>query len=96
MVFEAGTLSAKDDAGIQANTVANALSRAPPPSSQEEGRVMQMSQEFHPASEPGDRILSQVRQQQQQDPELVKLYCYLKTRVLPDDPQEAKIICNLA
>ena len=76
MVFEAGTLSAKDDAGIQANTVAD-LSRAPLPSSQEEGRVMQMSQEPQSVSEPGDRIVSQVRQQQQQDPELVKLYCYL-------------------
>ena len=79
-----------------ANKVADALSRAPQPSSQEEGKVMQVAQETQPVPEPGDRLLCQVRQQQQLDPELVKLCCYLKTRTLPEDPCETKIICNLS
>jgi len=58
---------------------------------------MLVSQESHqPASEPDDRIPCQVRQQQKQDPELAKLYTYLKTKMLSDDPQKAKVICNLA
>ena len=76
-----------------ANTVADALSRAPLPASpQEEGRVMQLSQQV---VEPSEALLYQVQQQQKEDPELAGLYSYLKTRRLPEDPQLAKVISNL-
>ena len=76
-----------------ANTVADALSRAPvPASSQEEGRVMQLSQQV---VEPSEALLYQVQRQQKQDPELAGLYSYLKTKMLPEDPQLAKVISNL-
>ena len=41
-------------------------------------------------------MLKQVQEQQQQDPELVRLTEYLTARRLPDDLQEAKVIMNLA
>ena len=76
-----------------ANTVADALSRAPvPASSQEEGRVMQISQQV---VEPSEALLYQVQRQQKQDPELAGLYSHLKTKTLPEDPQLAKVISNL-
>ena len=92
-----------------ANTVADALSRAPVPSpqeegrsSQEEGRVMQLSQQVTEPSEiplaglkPSEALLYQVQQQERQDLELAGLYSFLKTRTLPEDPQLAKVITNL-
>ena len=56
-----------------AKSVADALSRAPLPS-KESSNVLQMSQQDQPDV---DGMLFQVRQQQQQVPELVKLCCYL-------------------
>ena len=76
-----------------ANTVADTLSRATlPASSQEEGRVMRLSQQ---AMETSEALLYQIQQQQKQEPELAGLYSYLKTRTLPKDPQLAKVISNL-
>jgi len=37
-----------------------------------------------------------MQEQQMKDPELAKLMVYLKTKTLPEDPQEAKLIGNLA
>ena len=92
-----------------ANTVADALSRAPVlasqeegKSSQEEGRAMQLSQQISKPSEtplsslePSKALLYQVQQQQKQDPELAGLHVFLKSRTLPEDPQLAKVITNL-
>ena len=51
-----------------ANTVADALSRAPLPAySQKEGRVTQLSQQV---VESNEALLYQIQQQQKQDPEL--------------------------
>ena len=76
-----------------ANTVADALSRAPLPAcSHEEGRVVQISQQVVESSE---ALLYQIQQQQKQDPKLAGLCSYLKTRMLPEDPQQMKVISNL-
>ena len=55
--------------------------------------VLQVTQ---PELEPSQVMLKQVQEQQQQDPELVRLTEYLIARRLPDDLQEAKVIMNLA
>ena len=55
--------------------------------------VLQVSQ---PELEPSQVMLKQVQEQQQQDPELVRLTEYLIGRILPDDLHEAKVIMNLA
>jgi len=46
--------------------------------------------------EPGEPILYQVQQQQKQDPEIARLCSFRETKTLPDDPQQAKVISNLA
>ena len=75
------------------NKVADALSRAPlQGASNVRGKVLQVSQL---ELEPSQVMLRQI-QQQQQDPELVKPMDYLKSRSLPDDPREAKVIVNLS
>ena len=79
-----------------ANKVADALSRAPLPgtsSGKSQSMVLQVSQ---PELEPLQVMVKQVQEQQQQDPELVRLTEYLTARRLPDDLQEAKVIVNLA
>ena len=77
-----------------ANKVADALPRAPVPgASSVERKVLQVSQQ---ELQPSQVMLRQVQQQQQQDPELLKLMEYLKARTLSDDPQEGKVIINLA
>ena len=74
-------------------TVTGVLSRAPSPAcSQKEGRVMRLSQQV---VEPNEALLYQIQQQQKQDPELAGLCSYLKTKMLPEDPQQAKVISNL-
>ena len=45
--------------------------------------------------EPNEALLYQIQQQQKQDPELAGLCSYLKRRMLPEDPQQAKVISNL-
>ena len=77
-----------------ANRVADVLSRASLPDALSvEGKVLQVSQQ---ELEPSQTTLRQVQQQQQQDLELLKLIDYLKSRTLPEDSQEAKVIVNLA
>ena len=77
-----------------ANQAADALSRAPlPDTSSVESKVLQVSQQKLESSQP---MLKQVQQEQQWDLELLKLINYLKSRTLPEDPQEAKVLTNLA
>ena len=45
--------------------------------------------------EPSEALLYQIEWQQKQDSELAELYTYLKTNMLPEDPQLAKVISNL-
>jgi len=79
-----------------ANKVADALSKAPLPDDKNfsvKDRVLQVSEQD---LEPSQVVLQQVQKQQMKDPELAKLMVYLKTKTLPEDPQEAKVIGNLA
>ena len=70
-----------------ANKVADTLSRAPlPGTSGVESMVLQVSLS---GVESFQVMLKQI-QEQQQDPELVKLMEYLKEGTLPHNPQEAK------
>ena len=76
-----------------ANVVADTLSRAPVGggTADNEGEVLIVSE-----PEVSQVMLQKVQLEQGKDKELTKLISFLTERILPDDPQEAKIVLSLA
>ena len=76
------------------NVVADTLSRAPVES---EARVLQVQEEIVSSEEEtGTTTLQQVQREQKKDVELRKIFDFVTTKSLPDDPREANVVMNMA
>ena len=76
-----------------ANVVADTLSRAPV---ENNASVLQISQGTVMTEDKMARCLQQVQAEQRKDKDLVKIIEFLTKQTIPTDPQEAKIVLNMA